>query len=701
MRFTAVGVGRCRRGTGVGGCSVEQGGQGGLQLAEIGQEMEEGSIVGFPLQIANMETVEHVDPFAVLFQFHAGVGQVVPVADTHEQAAVVRRIAVNFVAGQGRCDGLPGAAPRRDHAVGERFQRMDEVARFESRHIRQDLGAQDHFKPGQHGMEQEERHAVVVDLHQALSDAHVGGRWTEPWIEPGQRVLGVERVLVGGAQGEVERYPAPVVGLRQTGAAIQQLDDERVESIQCRQHQRRLVEGVAEVDAMLLGLAQQVAIAMLVVIDAMPLLRRVAGDIRLAGRLDPGLGERPQQVGDGVGGGVVEQQTLRFLVGRTRRQRFARERFGSGGGEHRPRHRLDMEYGSADGLDLVELALPFQPQGLLAPFGLGGSLFGQFGCSAGPQSQQAQERMVAVAFEDVDVRNGACQGYVERIDEELVGVERVVALVAGAAVGEVAFQVGLAHTRSNLAERAGLTGDEPGQDDVIVLEPLGLPHAEDQRRAETAPGLLLVLFAQHDHRETRRPGRLPVQVAPRRLGILQKRHFARAITQRPDQIVAFAVDRAEASLLDAQQAVGNLRDRRGVPVVDVQDAGELGVALAVPLVEEGLDAGPGEEIRMDDLIRVAAEDELAGTAQRLDRQAELNSGQVLDLVDDQKIVRRTAPGVMVMAHEVEIVAPAAGQEVEIPAEQIVDGGAQFGGEDRAAHAQRQVLLAREVGLAGG
>jgi len=323
----------------------------------------------------------------------------------------------------------------------------------------------------------------------------------------------------------------------------------------------------------------------------------------------------------------------------------------------------------------------FQAQGLGAPFLVARLLLGQAGPFRGLQLEQAQQGMVEVVFQDVDVRDGARQGDVEGVDVEFEGVERAVALVARAAVGELALQVGLGHARGDLAERGGLAGDQSRKDDVLVLESLGLAHAEDQWRVEAAPRLLLVLLAQDDDREPRRPRRLAVEFGAGGPGILQERHAARPVADRPDQVVALAVDRAEARLLDPQQAVGDVDDGRGVAVVGVQHPHQLGAGSGVPFIEHRLEAGPGEEVGVDDLVRVAAQHELVAPPQPPERQAELDRGHVLHLVRHQEIVGRAAEGVVAVAHEIQIVAAAARQIVEIAPEQIVDGRALLGGKD--------------------
>ena len=47
---------------------------------------------------------------------------------------------------------------------------------------------------------------------------------------------------------------------------------------------------------------------------------------------------------------------------------------------------------------------------------------------------------------------------------------------------------------------------------VVVLEALRLVHGEDQRRLEVLSGLRLVLVAQHDDRDARRPAGLLVEL---------------------------------------------------------------------------------------------------------------------------------------------------------------------------------------------
>ncbi len=58
---------------------------------------------------------------------------------------------------------------------------------------------------------------------------------------------------------------------------------------------------------------------------------------------------------------------------------------------------------------------------------------------------------------------------------------------------------------------------------------------------------------------------------------------------------------------------------------------------------------------MHDLVGIAAEDEGAGVAQQGQNELELDIGQVLDLVDDEKIVPRLRPLQVREAYHVDVV----------------------------------------------
>ena len=89
------------------------------------------------------------------------------------------------------------------------------------------------------------------------------------------------------------------------------------------------------------------------------------------------------------------------------------------------------------------LALQFQAARFLRPFLLaGGLLLRQADRVIGAQIEQLQQRMRGVAFDQQQLVHGARHGHIQRVDVELEQLQRMVGLVAGAAVVQrVAGQV--------------------------------------------------------------------------------------------------------------------------------------------------------------------------------------------------------------------------------------------------------------------
>jgi len=76
------------------------------------------------------------------------------------------------------------------------------------------------------------------------------------------------------------------------------------------------------------------------------------------------------------------------------------------------------------------------------------------------------------------------------------------------------------------------------------------------------------------------------------------------------QKVTLLVDGTEAGTLDLQHPVGHLGHLGRVAIIGVEDTNQI-LLWGLPLlpVEKALDFGPGEEIGVDDLIRITAENE--------------------------------------------------------------------------------------------
>ena len=99
-----------------------------------------------------------------------------------------------------------------------------------------------------------------------------------------------------------------------------------------------------------------------------------------------------------------------------------------------------------------------------------------------------KQRVADVGLDDRQALHGARHRHVQRVDVELVQLQRLVALVPGAAVVEfVALQVLACDAVAHLGVGRALPRHHAHQQHVRVLQALGLVHREDQRRAESAP----------------------------------------------------------------------------------------------------------------------------------------------------------------------------------------------------------------------
>jgi len=126
----------------------------------------------------------------------------------------------------------------------------------------------------------------------------------------------------------------------------------------------------------------------------------------------------------------------------------------------------------------------------------------------------------------------------------------------------------------------------------------------------------------------------------------------------------------------------------------VEHPNDFAVAGEILLAEEQrLHARPGEEVRMDDLVRVAREQEGAGCSQHLQEQIELHRRDVLNLVDHDEVIARRDSRQMIMGDEIGVEQAFAVEVRQVLLEQIVDPRALVGEKDRLLDAQLQVLLA--------
>ena len=296
--------------------------------------------------------------------------------------------------------------------------------------------------------------------------------------------------------------------------------------------------------------------------------------------------------------------------------------------------------------------------------------------------EQAEQRVLRVGLDDVEVADGAGEGDVEGVDVELVDFERFIALVSGAAVVEfLDGEVGLVDAVDDFAEFGAVVGDEAVEHDVLVLQPLGFVDREEQRRGEMLARFGLVLVAHDEHGELRRLADLLVERLLDRVHVLHEIDGARFAADGAHQEVAFAVDRAETALFDLEQLVGDARGLQPVAEVGGEHAQFLPLGQRRVFPEELFDLRPGEEVGMDDLVGVAAEQEVAGLFQRAQHERELHRRDVLDFVDEHEVVARLGARQPVLGDQIEVVQFRFGEPGAVFLEQVIERVAPFGRED--------------------
>lgn len=182
--------------------------------------------------------------------------------------------------------------------------------------------------------------------------------------------------------------------------------------------------------------------------------------------------------------------------------------------------------------------------------------------------------------------------------------------------------------------------------------------------------LLPVFQARFAGLDPRLPGRREVE---------QGEHGVAAIGL--DQVVAFAVDRAEAAMLDLEQLVGHPGGFPAVAEIGGQQGQPLPLGQRRIAPEQALDLAPGEEIGMHDLVGIAAQEKVAGPLQGLQHQGELHRGDVLHLVDHHEVITRRRLRQPLLGDQVQVEQPGFAQPCLIFLEQVVELIAPLGGED--------------------
>ena len=288
--------------------------------------------------------------------------------------------------------------------------------------------------------------------------------------------------------------------------------------------------------------------------------------------------------------------------------------------------------------------------------------------------------MLNVGLDDRQSLDGPGHRDIERVDVELVDLERLVGLVPGAAVIELlAFEIARRHVAAHFGVGRAVRRDHLEQDDVRIFEALRFVDGEDKRRFELGARRRLVLVAQDDDRVADGRARRGVERLQDLVLALEQLRRAGNARGAPDEETALAVDRAETRLLYPQETSGETGDGLRVAEVGLQDGDfTRGGSVLCRLrrsPEQRANRSPGKEVRMHDLVRIAAKQEMILGFERIEDQRELGVGEILHFVDDDEIVARLglrAPGVR---DEVEIDEPFLFQPGPVFYEQFVHGRA--------------------------
>lgn len=169
---------------------------------------------------------------------------------------------------------------------------------------------------------------------------------------------------------------------------------------------------------------------------------------------------------------------------------------------YRPGHRGLAQNVPANRIGLFLLALQFEFASLLLPILQGRLCRFRLHRLSLRQPQQSEQGVTGVRFDQVQVADRACQRHVQRVDEKLIHLQRLVFLVACPSVFKVVDSEVFGHDAlDDIGELLSVVGDEAVQHDVVVLQPLRFVDREQQRGGESLSGFSLVLVAHHQYRE--------------------------------------------------------------------------------------------------------------------------------------------------------------------------------------------------------
>lgn len=335
-------------------------------------ELAEAGVFIILGELVEVNQVVDVGPLSVVFDFKQGVEDVVAAADANEEVAVVGVGAVDFVAAKDGGEMAAGLAVVGDDVVGEIEKGLVEIACLEGRGVVLDFDAQDVLEGGGHGEEQEILHFGGVDLGHAVANAQLDEGRGDETVDAADVASGVFGQAVGFAEGKLDGGAAPVVGQARIGTVAHEPADDVFPAKNDGDHERGLVEGIAEIDAVgfnllaefeeVLGLIGGIVFC----VDRIPALRRVLGGFEIE------ADEGAQQRGRVVESRVFEELELGLPVEMVGVEggglEFGQVARGVGG----PRDGFLPENGVANGVGLVGFALFFEALGFPLPLFVGG-----------------------------------------------------------------------------------------------------------------------------------------------------------------------------------------------------------------------------------------------------------------------------------------------------------------------------------------
>ena len=213
---------------------------------------------------------------------------------------------------------------------------------------------------------------------------------------------------------------------------------------------------------------------------------------------------------------------------------------------------------------------------------------------------------------------------------------------------------------------------------------------EQQRRGEVFACFGFVLVAHDEHCELGGLARLAVKLAFHCVLVGHQLHGAGVTTHGLHQVIALAINRAKAAVLDLEQRVGDVGGPVPIAEIGRQHPQLLPLGQAGVVPEQLLDLCPREIVGVHDLVGVATQQKLPRLLQRPQYQRQLHRRHVLHFIDHHEVVTWLRPRHPVMGDQVQVEQTGFGQPGAVLLEQAIHAVAQLRRKDRLAHAQRRI-----------